>query len=153
MNAAICALVVAAGCSYHAGSYADLRGPFPGTRVTVGCVDLAVGLGPESTVEAPVVAYGFGNHCRHAVMLDLATVRAVGHDAEDREHAMIAFDPNQELRPMPLDGMWSGREQVEYGQARGLEAVPLVSLCVDIGGIDGTAERIERWVCPLGGSR
>jgi hypothetical protein len=37
-------MFVAAGCSYHAGSFTDTAGPFPGPRVTLPCLDLSVAL-------------------------------------------------------------------------------------------------------------
>jgi hypothetical protein len=139
-------IATVAGCGYHPGTFADFHGPFAGTRETIGCVEVAVGAGDADVhAEGPVIAYGFGNRCHHPVTLDLASVRAVGRDAAGVEHALVAYDPAGEIRPMPLDGLWSGREQIEYVLPPGARS--LVSVCVDVGGVDATAPRAERWVC------
>jgi len=136
-------LLLAAGCSYKAGSFTDFRGAFPGTPVTIGCIDLAVGRSADRAAEGPAVSYAFGNRCLHPVTIDLASIRARGHDADHVEHALVAFDPQQELRPLSLDALFFGRETIEYS-AR----VPIRDICVDVGGIDGVEPRTETWVCP-----
>jgi hypothetical protein len=147
-------ILAVAACSYHPGSFADLRGPFAGTVQTIGCIDLAVGPGQDANVEDPIVAYGFGNRCRHSVTLDLASVRVVARDAAGRERDLVAYDPRGEIRPTPIEARWSGREQIEYVEPAGpLDSRPggdprsIVSVCVDVGGVDATVPRTERWVC------
>lgn len=140
----IAIVLVTASCGYSAGSFRDWKGAFPGTVQTIGCVEIGVGTATDQYATGPVIAYSFGNRCTHAVTLDLATVRAVGRDADGRERTLTAFDPRGELRPVPLDGLWSAREQIEY---IAVESAQLVSVCVDIGGVDASAPRTERWVC------
>jgi len=136
-------LLVLAGCSYKAGSYSDFRGPFPGLRQTLGCIDLAVGRSGDPSADGPAVSYAFGNRCVHPVTIDLATIHAIGHDTDGVAHPMVALDPQRELQPLPLDALFFGRETIEYS-AR----VPVNDICVDIGGINGDEPRTESWVCP-----
>ena len=125
------ALILIAGCSYRAGSYADLRGPWPGTRVELECVELSVWRD-----EGNVITYGFGNRCDHRVLLDLASVRVMSDGVVQR-----AYDPRGEIQAAMLPAKFLGRESIEYqpGGAR---------LCVDVGGVNGSIARTERWVCP-----
>lgn len=131
------------GCAYRPGAFDALTGEFPHTRDTVGCVDVGVGFG--RTDHGAVVAYEFGNRCDRSVVLDLATVRVVGRDADGHERPLSAFDPREEIRPMPLAARWFGDEQIAYNDAA---TSPIVTVCVDIGGIDTSQPRAERWVCP-----
>src|SRR5258706_2436290 len=137
------AAALCAGCAYHPGSFDALTGVFPHTRDTVGCVDIGVGCG--RTDHGAVVAYAFGNRCDRSVVLDLATVRVVGRDADGHERPLAVFDPREEIRPLPLAARWFGEEQIAYNDA---ETAPIVTVCVDIGGIDASQARAERWVCP-----
>jgi hypothetical protein len=132
-----------AGCAYRPGSFTDFSGPFPHTRTTVGCVDIGVGFG--RTDHGAVVAYELGNRCDRSVVLDLATVRVVGRDADGRERPLSPFDPRDEIHPVPLPARWWGGEQIAYNDT---ETTPLVTVCVDVGGIDASQPRAERWVCP-----
>jgi hypothetical protein len=135
--------VVFAGCAYHPGSFTSLAGDFPHTRTTVGCVDVGVGFG--RTDHGAVVAYEFGNRCDRNITLDLATVHVVGRDADGHERPLVAFDPREEIRPLPLAARWWGEEQIAYTDA---ESTPLVAVCVEIGGLDASRPRAEQWVCP-----
>jgi hypothetical protein len=135
-------LVVLVGCTYYPDSYRDFRGSFPGTRQTVGCLDIAVDKGSDALAEGPVLSYGFGNRCRHPVTIDLATLHVRGRTEDGVDRDLIAFDPQHELRPEPLDAMFAGRENIEY-----VSTQPIVQVCVDIGSIDGSREHDERWVC------
>ena len=113
-----------------------------GTRQTIGCVDITVDKGSDALAEGPVVSYGFGNRCRHPTTVDFASVRVRGRTADGAEHDLIAFDPQHELRPEPLDAMFFGHENIEY-----VSTQPIVQVCVDIGGITGEQPHDERWVC------
>jgi hypothetical protein len=137
-------VLLVGACSYHAGSFADWTGRFPGEQLTIGCIDLAVGPAFDVHAEGPVIAYGFGNHCTHAVTLDLASVRVIGRDADGTERTLRAFDPAYEIRPLPLDALWAGRERIAYVDPH---AESLISVCVDVGGVDASVARTERWVC------
>lgn len=135
-------LVVLAGCTYYPDSYRDVRGSFTGTHQTVGCIDIAVDRGSDTLAEGPVMAYGFGNRCRHPVWVDLSALHVRGRTEDGVEHELIAFDPQHELRAEPLDTMFAARENIEY-----VSTQPVVEVCVDIGGIEGTQPHAERWVC------
>jgi hypothetical protein len=132
-------LVVAAACSYAPARW-------PKQPQTIGCIDLSVTPVAELYGRGPVVEYAFGNRCEHPVMIDLASVRAVGRDEHGDERTLAAFDPAHEIRPLPIDGVWAGREQIEYVAAFG-SGQQFVELCVDVGGIDAGAPRTERWIC------
>ena len=125
------------------GSFGSFTGAFPHVRDTVGCVDVGVGFGRSD--HGAVVAYEFGNRCDRGVLLDLATVRVVGRDADGHERPLAPFDPRGEIRVLPLAARWWGGEQIAYYDA---ETVPIVRVCVDIGGIDRSQPRAEHWVCP-----
>jgi hypothetical protein len=135
--------VVVAGCAYHPGSFRDHDGPWPGTALTSGCLDLAVASNDEADVNDPVVAYSVGNRCDHRLEVDLAALRVVGRDASGREGTLVAFDPRAELQPTTLNALWSGRAKISY---RGALA-GITSICVDVGSIDRAAPYAERWVC------
>jgi hypothetical protein len=140
--------VAVAGCSYHAGTYADYRGGFPGTRFTTPCLDLAIGPARDPQARGPVVSYAFGNRCDHRVTLDLASVRAIARELDGRQRPLVAYDPRGEIEVATLGALGFGREQIEYVDPVGAAA----EWCVDIGGIDGSAPRVERWVC-MGGQQ
>jgi hypothetical protein len=125
------ALLILAGCSYHPNAFSDIHGPFDGHHQTIGCLDLAVDNGEPS--EGPVVSYAFGNRCRYPVPLDLTAVHVRGHSADGVEHELIAFDPNHELRPLELDALLSGRENIEYVGAG------MTNICIDLTGITNAA--------------
>ena len=130
-------------CSYHAGSFRDHTGTWPGTTATVGCIDVAVAAGDEPGVSGSVVAYAVGNRCDHRVVVDLTAVRTVARDITGREVTLAAYDPRGELRPLPLNAMWSERARIAY---RGNDAA-VVSICVDVGGIDRSVAATESWIC------
>ena len=142
-------IAIVAGCGgYNAGTFRDLQGPFGGmngSTATVGCVEVGVSAMHDSAAGGPVIAYGFGNRCPRAVTLDLKSVRAVGRDAEGHEVALATFDPRDEIRPLPLDGLYSGHENIEYDAPEG--SPPIANVCVDIGRIDASEQRGEQWVC------
>lgn len=131
------------GCAYHAGSFADGLGNFPGSRIARGCLDLAVGSG-DLHPTGPVVAYSFGNRCDRRVTVDLASVRARGREVDGSERDLVPYDPNAELRALPLNARGSGREQIEY---RAPASDQFASVCVDVGDIDHATPGVESWIC------
>ena len=139
----VASTMLAAGCSYHAGSFRDRAGAWPGTTTTVGCIDVAVATADEAGIAGSVVAYAIGNRCAHRVVVDLGAVRAVARDIDGREVTLAAYDPRGELRPLPLNANWSGRARIAY---RGDDAT-VTSICVDVGGIDRSAVTGDRWIC------
>ena len=137
-------LIAIAACAYHPGSFADWSGRFGGTHVTVGCVELGVGPATDPNVPGPIIAYELGNRCSHAATVDLASVHVIGRDTNGVDHAMWAHDPNHEIRTAVLDARWAGRERIQYV---GQDLATLVSVCVDVGGVDTSVARSERWIC------
>jgi hypothetical protein len=151
MRFALLSIALAAGCVYNPGSYASNGAPFAGKRVQLACLDLAIAPADDAlATSGPIVAYTFGNRCLHEIVVDLASVRAVGIDAAGGRHAMRATDPRRELVPMQLDAMWKGDEEIEYVALDATQPVPNV-VCVDVGGIDRSAPH-EQWAC-VGGAR
>ncbi len=138
--------VLLAGCAYQAGSFSDYYGAFPGRHVALSCLDLGVQVRGEE-LEDPVVAYQLGNRCEHAVMVDLATVHVIARDLDGREVALTAYDPNHELRVLPLAASWGAREAIEY---RGIAAANANEVCVDVGNIErGAQPAPARWICEV----
>jgi hypothetical protein len=138
--------LLVSGCPYRAGSFQSTRGPFAGTPVTIGCVDLGVAASPDASAQGPAVAYAFGNRCDRGTVLDLASVRARGRDVAGNDVALAAYDPADEIRPLPLDGRLFGREVIEYQRIDGAETA-IAQVCVDVGRIDARAAAHEQWIC------
>lgn len=131
------------GCAYHPGTLHDRTGEWPPTRTTTACLDLAFARHDRADTPGAVIAYRIGNRCDHRVVVDLASIRAVGRDGASREVALAPHDPRHELRPLQLAALWSGEAEIAYGSE------PVDSLCIDVAGIDRDARggEPERWVC------
>jgi hypothetical protein len=136
-------LMAVVGCAYQPGSFSIVGAPFSGPHVALGCIDLSVDRRPD--VSPPIVRYMFANGCNHRVTLDLATVRVVGRDHDGHQLAMTAYDPHHEIRPLPLGARLVSDERIEY---HATDERPIDSVCIDVGGVDGSVARTERWVCP-----
>jgi hypothetical protein len=136
--------LIAAGClSYTPGSYRDVVRAWPGQRVTLDCLDLAVQVVRDDQVPGPVVEYAFGNRCERDVPVDLGAARVVVRDDDGREHALAAYDPGHELRSVALPARMTGRERVAYDGDFGER--DLAQVCVDVGAIAlGSG---PRWIC------
>lgn len=59
------------------------------------------------------IHFALGNHCRHAVAVDLSAVR-VGASHGGRERALGAYDPRDEIHPAELDGRMHAEETIAY---------------------------------------
>ena len=138
------ATVVAAGCSYRAGSFADSAGAFPGAGVALPCLDLAVALVHSPSATGPVIQYSFGNRCRRSITVDLAAARVTARDAAGNQAALHPYDPRGEIRVLPLDGLLSGREQIFY---LGPQPMSAISICIDVAGVDQSTPTPPRVVC------
>ncbi len=137
-------VALALSACIYTGSYHDPLGPFPGHRVDLACLDLAVTLTDDQLAPPPIVEYSFGNRCTHSTIVDLPSVRAVGKFADGAVAELTARDPKHELAALPIDGWWHGREEISYASADG--RVPSV-VCVDVGGVDRSGDGSSRWVC------
>jgi len=133
--------IAVAGCSYSPGSFQHGYHTFPGTRTTVGCLDLAVERRADHDGWA-VLSYEFANRCDSARTVDLAHLAVVGRDSTGREHALRPFDPGGEIRPLPLDGRLSGAEALAYPAREAM-----VQVCVDVAAISEAASPGSRWMC------
>lgn len=129
------AMLVASSCSYHAGSFADSSGPFPGPRLALPCLDLSVALVHSAPAAGPVIQYSFGNRCRRAVTVDLAAARVTARAASGEVVTLRPYDPRREIRALPLDGLLSGREQISYVAPQMTSAI---SICIDATSVDSS---------------
>lgn len=137
MRAVLTATLLAA-CVYVPDSFHGPLAPFPGKRVSLGCIDLAVTLTDDArAVHGPVVEYSFGNRCGHAVVVDLASV----HVIDSAGTLLSAYDPRHEIKPLRLDALWSGSERIEY------RGTTTDTVCVDVGELDRSAPTAPNWVC------
>lgn len=134
-------LTFVAGCAYHGGAFSDIHGSFEGQRQTIGCVDIAVETSDDPTAEGPVVSYAFGNRCRYPVPLDFTAIHVRGRTAEGATRELVAFDPHHEIKPLSIDALITGRENIEY-----VTHEPMVQICVDLSGITN-APVPTPWVC------
>ncbi len=125
-------LVALVGCGYRGGTFRDPSGSFGGHDRTVGCLDVGVSVGADAAAEGPVLAYGFGNRCDRAAVVDLGAVVVTGRTADGDEVALAPYDPAGELRPARIDARRTGREAIEYAGARDVRMI-----CADLGGLDG----------------
>lgn len=133
-----------AGCAaYQPGSFssgeAGLDEIFPGERVTVGCLDVAIQRRPDQE-ESAVLQYRFGNRCNRAIEVDLQRVVVVGRSGDGREVALAPYDPRRELRPARLGGRLVGGEAIAYPTTR-----PADQVCVDAASI--VHAQPARWLC------
>lgn len=131
---------VGQGCAtYRPGSFAAPGQGFSGQHRTVGCFDVAVELMPADVTSDPVIGYTAGNRCDEAVRLDLGAVRVVGRTGGGREVELAPFDPEGQLRSALLEARSVAREQISYRAAPVAAdpepGSPLVSVCVELGGL------------------
>jgi len=140
----IAVAAVAAGCSYSSGSFSDRAGLFPGPQVILPCLDLAVALVHSGSAAGPVIQYSFGNRCRRSVTVDIGAARVTARDASGSRVVLRPYDPRAEIRPLPLDALMSGREQILY---RGEAPMSAISICVDVAAIDLSARAETPPIC------
>lgn len=136
----VIAVATLAGCAYHPGSFhrPGSPGAFPGKQTTIGCVDLAVNIRPDYD-GAAVLEYSFGNRCNQPTTIDLAAA-AVWGTTESGEQRLYPFDPNQEIRPLPIEGRLFGHEVIAYPMPQLASRV-----CVDAASIVDVQP--PQWMC------
>jgi hypothetical protein len=134
-----CAL---AACGYQPGSFAYPHAEVAGQHATIGCLDLSIATRLR-TPRAAVVEYDFGNRCEHPAMVDLASVRVFGRTSDGREIPLQAYDPNHELRALPIDARSTGHEAIAYEA----ETSRVDQICVDAAAI---AHAQPQWMCFAG---
>ncbi|MBV8762192.1 MAG: hypothetical protein JO257_33180 [Deltaproteobacteria bacterium] len=138
MRAVLC--LVLAGCFYAPNSYHGAIAPFPGKRVALGCLDVAVTLTDDARAPGPIVEYSFGNRCMHSTVVDFSSVHVVAYTDAGAATDVHPRDPRHELRPLGLDALWMGSERISYeGAPTGADV-----LCVDVGSL---AHEPSQWVC------
>lgn len=125
----------ASACAtYRAGSFQSGSEPFVGERTQAGCLDLAIDVKRDPVATGPVVQYQFGNRCDRSTTIDLAAVEVTGRTASGAEVAMVAYDPYDQIRALPLDARGVGRERIEYRTAREFGG-DVIAVCVAIGSL------------------
>lgn len=138
------AIAIASACAYVPDSFSSRQTSFPGTRATVGCLDISVSLAAPSLASAgPVVQYSIGNRCDRATVVDFSAVRALSATGLSLGPELRAYDPLAELRPLPLEARTVITEQIEY---RNIAPSSGRALCIDVGGLNGPPHR-DRWLC------
>ena len=140
-------VIVSGACAYRPGSFEGHHGTFPGERAIVGCLDVAVARAPHDVAATgEVIELNFGNHCEQPVTVDIGAIRAHGQGPDGRGEPLVPEDPAGEIRPLELDGLWNGREVIEYRLAS-RPAERVAGSCFDVGGLDASAIRREAWIC------
>ncbi len=137
-RAALAALVLV-GCAYREGSFNYTDHAFTGQRTTLGCVDLAVDRRNDAKGVA-VIVYDFGNRCDRAVTIDLAYATVIGRTDAGDPVVLKPYDPNNEIRPLRLEGRSAGGETIAYESERHLAQV-----CIDLATV--THEGAAKVVC------
>ncbi|HEY1556036.1 MAG TPA: hypothetical protein VGF94_14460 [Kofleriaceae bacterium] len=141
---AAAAAVLAGGCWYPANSFENGNTPFPGKRVQLVCLDASVTLVQDARASGYVLAYSFGNRCSHATIVDLPAVRVIGRDAGGANSPLRPYDPDDELRALPIDGGWRGYEEIEYSSR---EAPAWRDVCADLGHLELRPDPVDDWIC------
>jgi hypothetical protein len=139
MRTAVLSVALTA-CAYRPGSFSHISQDFPGQRTTVGCIDLSVERRPDLTSGGTVLAYEFGNRCDHPATVDFTEVKVTGRTFAGEDLELAAFDPEQQIRPLQIDGRATGKEAIAYpSDAR------LAEVCVDAASL--AHEAPARWLC------
>jgi len=139
MRAAVLSVAFTA-CAYSPGSFSHFRHDFPGQRTTVGCLDLAVQRRPDLTSGGTVLGYQFGNRCDRAATVDLANAAVIGRTVAGHEIKLAPYDPDDEIRPLQIDGRAAGEEAIAYPST-----IALAEVCVDASTV--THEGHPTWLC------
>ena len=102
---------------------------------------LAIDRRPQFRDDAgPVISYTFGNRCDHATPVDLANVVVYGRTPDGRQIRLQPFDPLVQLKPLQLEGRFTGKEAIEYPTQQ-----DLADVCVDIASLNHREP--AQWVC------
>lgn len=141
------AAALAAGCAYQPASFHHPFQDFPGTRLTVGCLDIAVELAREPRADGPVLGYTIGNRCDRVALVDLGAIVVDGTTLAGRPARLVPYDPDRELRPLWLEVRSVAREQIEYREPGGDRLQH--GVCAAVGDIAGVSAggSDPRWLC------
>ena len=137
------AIPVASACAYAPGSFSGPQSSFPGTRTTVGCLDVAVAVVSSTQQQGSVIQYTVGNRCDRVATVDFSAVHARSAAGASLGPRMAPFDPRAELRPLRMEARTVITEAIEYRHV-----TPGIGdgVCIDVAQLDGPA-RGERWLC------
>jgi len=131
--------LAAAGCGYHAGSFAGPSGPFVGFASTVGCLDITVARKPDSDL-GPVLAFDFGNRCARPIVVDFQHARVEAVTGDGRRIALAPYDPDGDIVAERLDAQLWGHEAIAYDAGE-----PAPQVCIDLATIAHVAG--TQWKC------
>ena len=132
---------LASACAYAPDSFSGPQASFPGARATVGCLDVSIAV-TDAHHRDPVVRYTVGNRCDHTTIIDLSAIRVQPADGRLGDHVLLPFDPQQEMRPLPIEARSVISEQIEYRYASTSDPRPL---CFEIADINGD-KALEQWL-------
>jgi hypothetical protein len=128
-------LAASACCQgYRARSFESISLSFEGERRTIGCIDVAVAGREVPAAEGPVAQLTFGNGCDAAVLLDLASIQAIGVLADGRRVPLALRDPDAQVVPARIEARNAAREAFEYVPPE--PGATLAALCLDLSRID-----------------
>ena len=125
--------LMACGGGYKADSYStswfygDLQ--FPGTRLTNGCLDIAL-RAQYGIQEDPILDISFGNRCVQPMRVDLRQLEIRGVFANSERRKLQILDPRDEMRRGLLGGNAAGMERLELVGGAGA-----LQVCVSIANI------------------
>ena len=144
---ALVALALSSCFHYAPGTLRARHRRWATTR-EVGCLDVAAEIIGDPHVEpsSPVVDLQFGNRCDGGVHVDLRKLEVVARWSDGRRVELHAYDPRNEIEPLPLAPGMLGHEAIAYPAPKD-EAGPPSQVCVDLGGIDADEQRIDAKTC------
>ncbi len=128
------------GCrSYQPGSFTAAGSPFPGSKVTLECFDVAVAANVDEIAAGSVARFSIANRCDHATVVDFTQLRAHAR-GESGWHAVAPNDPRGELRPAVLEARSVATEFLEFPATS-------ATICFELSGLAGVAPSPETRVC------
>lgn len=137
-------LALAGGCwSYKADSFRYPGHRFPGQRVTIDCLDLAIERRVDMVIDgndAAILGYQFGNRCDEPTIVDLVRVPVIGRTVDGDEVTLTPFDPEMQMMALRLDAGSAGGEAIAYPTTE-----PLAQVCADASAIGGAPR--GKWLC------
>lgn len=127
----VCASAALGACAYEPNSL--LRPSSDRVGRQLGCVDTAVAVtsDPAAVLADPVVRVEFGNRCDRRADIDLGALEITATYVDGLRQRLHPYDPNGELRRLPIDARGHGYEIVEFVAPTGETTAP-IGICVDV---------------------
>lgn len=139
-------VVVLAGCGYKRGSfYMDGVGSHPPKRVSLGCLDLGIGLDHfDPKPASPALRIAVANGCDDRIRVNLAALHVEGRDDAGNRTVLAPVNAPW-LGPRNLGARWWAREVIHYAPAQ-KPVAELTHVCVDVARVHAT-DIAEHWLC------